>query len=118
MEGSRRFALALSLLALMSFTLVGARDSSSARMASASKACGTVGGEVPLYDVTSTRVTCRLARKVARRWEQNVFASRCTRFSCASGGFRCRAKPPARVRYRVRCSRGARRVSFEVVVDK
>jgi hypothetical protein len=46
-----------------------------------------------------------------------VFARRCTRFDCHSGGFRCRAKPPARIDYRVNCTRGSRSVKFEVVVD-
>jgi hypothetical protein len=85
--------------------------------ASASSSCGTVAGEVPLYNVSAKGVTCRLARRVARRWEKNVFDGRCTRFRCTSGGFHCRARPPARVDYRVRCVRSTRRVGFEVVVD-
>jgi hypothetical protein len=79
--------------------------------------CGTIRGEVALYGVMASRTSCLLARRVARTWRASVFAGRCSRFFCRALGFRCRAKPPARVNYEVGCASGKRRVSFELSVD-
>lgn len=92
----------------------------------ASKRCGTVSGTVLLTDVRAKRgprqPRCRGARFIARTWLRQVLDGRCSRFRCLAGGFRCRARPPARVRYRVRChdngyNYGRSRVGFTVVAD-
>jgi hypothetical protein len=81
--------------------------------------CGIVAGSVALYDVRGTGVGCAAARGVARAWRTTLFADACDdgRFRCTIGRYTCRATPPARVNYRVRCTAGADRVSWEIHAD-
>lgn len=81
--------------------------------------CGTVRGGVALYDVRARGVGCRYARKTARTWRRNLFADQCRngRFRCRVRGYRCRAKPPAEVHYKVRCRRDAKRVTWWIHAD-
>lgn len=78
--------------------------------------CGTVAGSVALYELEST-ITCKRARDVGKRWLHKVIDRQCSRMSCRANGFLCRAKPPARVYYTVRCIRGEDRVSWQISVD-
>jgi hypothetical protein len=80
--------------------------------------CGHVPAAVGLIDVRARNATCGQARRVARRWLRKVFAGDCTRFVCVSHGYRCRAKPPAMVHYRVRCKAvGGKRIGWTVIAD-
>ncbi len=49
-------------------------------------------------NVRTSRTSCRSASRVSRRWLENVFAGRCSRFCCSSLGYGCRARPPAQKR--------------------
>lgn len=67
----------------------GSAVASPGTASAASVRCGTVGGEVPMYGVTATRVRCRVARRTARRWLSCVFLTDGAR--TAASAARCRA---------------------------
>lgn len=80
----------------------------------AARGCGRV--EIG-YGIVASSTNCQRARAVVRDWFRKVYAGRCSRFRCSAGRFNCRARPPARVQYEVRCARSGRQVTFTVVAD-
>lgn len=79
--------------------------------------CRTVRGSVALYRLRARGVRCHRAVKVGAQWRRRVLGGRCVRFRCKASGFRCNAKPPARIHYRVNCRRGAQRVTWVISLD-
>ena len=88
------------------------------RVASSSaswRRCGN--GPDVIYNIRSLGARCPTARKTARVWLRRVYAGRCSRFYCRANRYRCRARKPAYINYVVRCSRGTKRIHWDVHAD-
>lgn len=120
----RRGALAALVAALLAVVALTALRPATAE--AATRECGLVTHVIAAYDVTVTNTGCGTGVGVARRWLQRVLDGPCDRFTCRVGVpsngrrvvFGCRAKPPARISYTVRCTASARRVvTFAISAD-
>lgn len=119
----RRGSTALAVLAATSLAVLPVASSSAepehVAQTAAVKRCGSVAASVSILKIRARNTRCRSARRVARRWLRRVFAGSCSRFRCGSFGYRCYARPPAMISYRVRCWKRNphRTVSFSIVAD-
>ncbi len=98
----------LGALAVALAATAGSGFSASAARQAPVRECGDVDPMgVGIKNLTTRGVTCRRARRVARRHPQDE-----TPF-----GYRCRSRDLAQYEYDIRCTRGARVVRWQYVSD-
>jgi len=69
--------------------------------------CGDVDRGVGIKNLTTRRVSCRRARRIARTHPRDA----------TPYGYRCREREIGRYEYDIRCTRGARVVRWQYVSD-
>jgi hypothetical protein len=69
--------------------------------------CGDIDRGVGIKNLTTRRVSCRRARRIARAHPRDA----------TPYGFRCREREIAQYQYDIRCARGARVVRWQYVSD-
>ena len=99
-----RAAIVVSVLALCGAAGLGAPTASGQ---DAVRECGDIDRGVGIKNLTTRGVSCRRARRIARRHPRDE----------TPYGFRCRAREIARYTHDIRCTRGARVVRWQYVSD-
>ncbi len=100
-----RYILSLFLVVIVS--LSGILSPAAVAQSGSVRECGDVDTGVGIKNLTTRRVSCRRARRIARRHPRDV-----TPF-----GYRCQERTRQQYEYDIRCRKGSKVVRWQYVSD-